>query len=514
MMTLSSVARSSFAIWAVAALIFAYLVYPPQKKLKFGIDLVGGTYITLQVDSNTIATQTIKSKVAQPLEQLAHDNPALNIPAPKFVNDALVYEFADQNAALTAQQALMVVEGLDLELSGNSLTVHLNASEIEQLRQDSLKTNVEVLRNRLNAVGVEEISIAPQGDRNIIVELPDVHDIRQAKAMIGTPAVLEFKLVEDTASTQEDLLAKYDGEVPAGMQVVPGKARGTGTAYYLVPDFAEVTGQHLRQAAPVFHENNQMAVQFKFDDEGGRLFEELTGNNLQRVLAVVLDGKVISAATIQSKIRESGVITGLNQAEAAELATLLRSGAFVGKVTFAQEQRIGPNLGYESIRKGLLSCVVALVLLLIFSLVWYKVFGLFAFITLLYNLLLIMVALRFLGATLTLPGIAGMVLTIGMAIDSSILIFEKIKDNLRHGIPVRKAIDDGFDGVIEVILDANITTLIVGIVLFIFGTGPIKGFAVTMMIGIITTLVTGLFFLRAMVNAFVLAKNNIQKLSI
>ncbi|MCL4380307.1 protein translocase subunit SecD [Candidatus Dependentiae bacterium] len=513
MMTITRIARSSFALWLVAAAVCIYLVYPPLKKLKYGIDLVGGTYITLQVDVNAIATALIKSRADFALTT-AMQEATTTMPTAHVVQDKVSYSFADQAMALQAQQALAQhAAELVTEIQGNELVVTLSATELAQIRTEAVKTNVEVLRTRLNAIGVEEISIVPQGERNIVIELPDVHDTRQAKSMIGTPAVLEFKLVEDSAPTEQELLSKYDGEVPAGMLIVPGKSR-QGAHYYLVADFAEVTGRHLREAKPVFYENNQMAVQFKFDDEGGRLFEDLTGSNLRRVLAVVLDGTVISAATIQSKIRDTGVITGLNQAEAAELATLLKSGAFVGKVSFAQECRVGPNLGYDSIKRGLLSCVVSLALLFLFSVIWYKLSGLFAFFALVYNLLLIMVAMYFLGAALTLPGIAGMVLTIGMAIDSSILIFEKIKDLLRAGVSVPQAIEQGFGGVMAIILDANITHLIVGIVLFQFGSGPIKGFAVTLMVGIVSTLITGLFFLKSMFSAFIVSRKNIQKLSI
>lgn len=514
MMSLTRIARSGFSAWLLVAVVCAYLVYPPMRKLKFGIDLVGGTYITLQVDVNSIATTVVKGKAESVFTALAAEDNSFVTPTVRVVEDKVIYTFNDQRQALAAQQALIAqATELSVEAEGNEVIVMLSAAEVSKLRADAVATNVEVLRNRLNAVGVEEISIAPQGERNIVIELPDVHDTRQAKSMIGTPAVLEFKLVEDMAPTEAELLNRYDGEVPAGLMVVPGKAR-QGAMYYLVTDFAEVTGRHLREAAPIFYENNQMAVQFKFDEEGGRLFEDLTGNNLRRTLAVVLDGKVISAATIQSKIRDSGVITGLNQQEAAELATLLKSGAFVGKVSFAQECRIGPNLGFESIKRGLMACLVGLVFLLIFAVAWYKLSGFFAFFVLLYNLLLILVAMRFLGAALTLPGIAGMVLTIGMAIDSSILIYEKIKDLLRAGVPAHQAIEQGFDGVMAVILDANITTFIVGVVLFQFGTGPIKGFAVTLMVGILSTLITGLFVLKSMFSAFILSRRNVQKLSI
>lgn len=239
----------------------------------------------------------------------------------------------------------------------------------------------------------------------------------------------------------------------------------------------------------------------------------LPAKNMGKMLAIVLDNMVISAPVIQAAIRSEGMIT-LGSADinyAKELALLLRSGSFVAPVSFEEERQIGPSLGAESIRQGLISCLVGLGLLFLFSVFFYGFPGILAFIALIYNLLLILLGLSWLNATLTLPGIAGMVLTVGMAIDASILIYEQIKEALAHGMPLRKAIQHGFSDAMVVILDANITTFIVGVVLFYFGTGPIKGFAVTMMLGIISTLITGLFFLRSLFS-FILNTFNIQKL--
>jgi preprotein translocase subunit SecD len=259
----------------------------------------------------------------------------------------------------------------------------------------------------------------------------------------------------------------------------------------------------VRDAKPAFGGSNgiEPIVAFNLTREGGDLFYELTSKNFNRPLAIVLDGQVISVAQIKAAIRESGTITGnFNSERARTLAMLLKSGAFVAPVTFEQERQIGPSLGAESISKGLYSCLAGLGLLLIFSVVMYKVAGLFAFLALLFNLVLVLIGMALLQATLTLPGIAGMILTVGMAIDASILIFEHIRERLRVGIPFRKAVDEGFSGALRVILDANITTFIVGVVLYHFGTGPIQGFAVTMMLGIVATLIAGLFFLRALFN--------------
>jgi preprotein translocase subunit SecD len=262
------------------------------------------------------------------------------------------------------------------------------------------------------------------------------------------------------------------------------------------------------------NETREWVVNFSWNAEGGQKFYELTSKNHYRSLAVILDNVVITAPTINASIRTNGRITGMGGAESAkELALLLKSGSFVAPITFEEERQVGPSLGAESIHNGLLSCIVGLSLVFVFALYYYKFAGLLAFLALVFNLILILFGLSRIGATLTLPGIAGMVLTIGMAIDASILIYEKIKEELKNGTKLKEAVTSGFSDAQWVILDGNITTFIVGFVLYQFGTGPIQGFAITMMLGIIATLITGLFFLRSMFT-FILSNLHIQKLNI
>ena len=368
-----------------------------------------------------------------------------------------------------------------------------------------MQGNIEVLKSRLDRMSVSEIPIVAQGERNIVIEMPDVEDPAMAKAMIGKPAILEFKLVEKVARSQEELLDEFDGDLPDDFMIVPGKERDEfgGQIHYLVPAFADITGALLKDARASFggETGAQLVVSFEFMPEGGQKFYDLTSKNLGRQIAIILDGQVISAPTVNSAIGSRGVIQGrFTSKESNELASLLKSGAFVAPVTFEEERRIGPALGAESIRQGLMSCLIGLGLLFIFSLFYYKVAGLFAFVALIYNLILILFILSRFHATLTLPGIAGMVLTVGMAIDASILIYERIKEEMKSGLKFPAALKAGFSNAMVVILDANITTFIVGLVLFYFGTGPIQGYAVTLLIGIISTLITGLFFLRSLFN--------------
>jgi preprotein translocase subunit SecD len=509
---------SWFTFWVILAIASIYMLWPLRQSLRFGIDLVGGTYITLEVQTDKAVENELLSRMQAALNKLKEMSKEL--PTGKDIKGhSIILTFATPAAAQNAATALESFEKESkINSSNNQVTITLSDAFVKNIKSDAVTRDVEVLRTRLNRLSVEEISIAAQGERNIVIELPDVSDPQQAKAMIGKSALLEFKLVHKAARTQEDLLYEMDGIIPGDMEILPGKETEDGkpSFYYLVNKFTDVTGKSLRDArAELDPQKMRPYIAFKLTPEGGEKFYDLTSKNIKKPLAIVLDGVVISAPEIQSAISTDGSITSttFTTQEAKQLATLLKSGAFVAPVTFEEERQIGPSLGMDSIRKGLISCLVGLILLLIFSVVFYKVAGILAFITLLYNLLLILVAMSLLRATLTLPGIAGMVLTVGMAIDSSILIYEQIRESLAAGVPLRKAVSSGFSDALVVILDANITTFIVGAVLYYFGTGPIKGFAVTMMLGIISTLVTGLFFLKATFS-FILNTFHIQKLRI
>ena len=509
---------SWFSFWIVLALLCCYMLWPLRKTLRYGIDLVGGTYITLEVQTDKAVETELISKLQAITNKLKDTNKEQPV-TKNIEKDSIVLTFSSPAATQAAAAAIESYDK-DLKIVTSSQSIRLTLPEriVNKIKEDAVARNVEVLRTRLNKLSVEEITIAAQGEKNIIVELPDVSDPQQAKQMIGKAAVLEFKLVEKVGRSPEDILYDLDGILPGDMEILPGQeAEGKPEVYYLLSKFAEVSGKDLRSAQATLDQSKMGAepvVIFNLTSEGGYKFYDLTSKSVGKRLAVVLDGKVVMAPNINVAIRDSGKIEGGFTVDAAkQLATLLNSGAFVAPVTFEEERQIGPSLGAESIKQGLISCLVGLALLLVFSVVFYKACGILAFITLLYNLLLILVAMSFLRATLTLPGIAGLVLTVGMAIDASILIYEQIREALSHGATIRKAIESGFSDALVVILDANITTFIVGAVLYYFGTGPIKGFAVTMMLGIISTLITGLFFLKSTFT-FILNTFNIQKLRI
>jgi preprotein translocase subunit SecD len=507
------IALSGFTFWIVLLAVGLYFIYPFRKNIRLGIDLVGGTYITLGVKVEKAIESELLSRlngIPVRLENVRKEQPK----SKKIEDMAIVLTFDSSSAAHDAA-SILKTEYQDMQYTqhGNELRMVFTDAKAKMIKKEAIDRNIEVLRTRLNRMSVAEITIAPQGERNIIVELPDVSDPAQAKAMIGKAAILEFKLVAATGKTEDDILLNYDGVLPEGYEIVPDQYKDHG--YYLVPRYTEITGASLRDAQGEFNQaENKMAVAFTFTPEGGEKFEELTGKNIGKPLGIILDGNMIVCATINAKINTRGTITGNYTPESAqELALLLKSGAFVAPVTFEEERQIGSTLGQESIHQGLVSCIVGLGLLFLFSIYYYSLCGLLAFITLIYNLFFTLLCLAWLKATLTLPGIAGMVLTIGMAIDASVLIYERIKEELAGGKTARKAVDEGFGDAMRVILDGNITTFIVGLVLYYFGTGPIQGFAVTMMLGVIATLVTGLFFLKSMFN--VLLNNfNVQKLKI
>lgn len=506
---------SGVTFWVVLACLSLYLVFPLRKSIKMGIDLVGGTYITLEVQ----AEKAVESELVEKMQSLVSKLEAARLPVPvaKEVKDmVLVFTFA---SAADAQSVALFLKDATTELqqrvSDKTVQLFYSEARAKKIMRDAVERNVEVLRTRVDKIGVSETPVFIQGDRNIVIELPDVKDPQEAKAIIGKAAVLEFKLVERHGPSEEDLLYDYDGELPSDLEILPGQMRNDGRieTYYVVPKYTDITGRLLRDAHPEVTEKG-MVVAFEWTPEGGDKFYDLTSKNYRRQLAVVLDGVVIQAPHIDAAIRTSGHISGgFTGPKARELSLLLKSGSFVAPVTFEEERQVGPTLGEESIKRGLFSCLVGLGLIFLFSLYYYRLSGFLAFLALVYNVLLILFGLARLGATLTLPGIAGLVLTVGMAIDAAILIFERIKEELVNGSDVRKAVNQGFSHAMSVILDGNITTFIIALMLYKFGTGPIQGFAVTMMIGIVSTLITSLFLLKAL---FMLILNNmrIQKLSI
>jgi len=518
MANVRSIVFSQFSGWLLVAAISIYFLYPLRNSIRLGMDLAGGTYLTLEVQTD----KAVEAELVEQLQAIESKLKAERKPLPqskKIVGNRIELTY---DTAQTAQEIALLLrdefKDLDKAQSGMIVTFTLPEKIVKQIKDDAVMRNITILRSRLDPYGTSEIPIARQGEKRIIVELSDTENTLEAKSRIGKSAKLDFRIIEKAASTPEDILFEFDSELPSDKVILMGKVKsGQTPTYYLVPKYTDLTGKFLKTAQASLGGENGMepAVSFQLNPEGANRFYELTSKNIGRTVAIVLDDVVISAGQIKSAIRDSGQISGSfkNSMETRELAQLLQSGSYVAPVTFEEERQIGPSLGQESIKKGLYSCLIGFALILLFSIFYYSLSGFFAFLALVFNVLLVLLGLSLFKATLTLPGIAGIVLTVGMAIDASILIYEQIKDALKRGESVRHSVNADFADAMVVILDGNITTFIIGLVLYYTGTGPIQGFAVTMMIGIIATLITGLFFLRSIFK-FMLDNFSIQKLKI
>jgi len=375
----------------------------------------------------------------------------------------------------------------------------------------------QTIERRVNELGVTEPQIAQQGagGDQILVQLPGVAEVERAKAIIGSPGLLELKIVERVAGSKEELMV--NAQVPEGQEIVPGvsAAGDTGNLYYLVKRVAAVTGRDLRNARPSLDENNRPAVSFTLNSEGGRKFGKVSGENIGRQLAIILDGRVQSAPTLESRITTEGRISGaFTQEEVQNLSLILRSGALPASLDYLEERTIGPSLGADSIRSGVLASVVGLLLVVSFMLVYYKFSGVNAVIALTFNLVILLGLMAYIGAVMTLPGIAGFVLTMGIGVDSNVLIFERIKEELEAQRGVRASINAGFSRVFWTLVDTHVAALISCAFLFQFGTGPIRGFAVTLFIGLLSNLFTSIFVSKTLFEMVLSRRQQVATLSI
>jgi preprotein translocase subunit SecD len=476
--------------------------------IKKGIDLAGGSYLVLGVEIEKALDDKLAAEMRS-FDSLFKSRELKVLPKTKEVKDrAIILTFDNDSAARTCFNMMQEAKAHTLEAKVTETVVKLTlAPELEQrIRVGAVEQAVNVLNNRLGNYGVEGIVVQQHGERQVVVQLPGIDDPERVKELISKTAHLEFKIVERVAASREAVLDMFDGELPSDKMAVPGK-REIGESgveepvrWYLVSAFPDMTGDRMVDAHVTRDQYNKIAVSFKLDGAGAHEFADLTTNNSGKQLGIIIDNTMISAPNIHEPITGgSGIITGIaSQKEALDLSIVLKSGSLQAPLRFEQESRIGASLGHDSIYKGFMSCLVALLLLFCFSLLYYKIPGIFAIITLLANMFLVLIFLSYFRGTLSLPGIAGMVLAIGMAIDASILIYEKTKEELHNGSPFRKALMDGFSGVIPVILDSNISTFLTGLVLFQFGGPAVRNFAVTLMLGIVATVFTGIFFLKSM----------------
>ena len=497
-----------------AAAVFA--VYPPEDQVRLGLDLRGGVHLVLQVqtdDALRVETETSAEQLREQASLVGIDLLSAGAATPTEIRVEGVPAERDQEFRGIADD--LFPQGIGSGVVGGSYdrrpdgpgayTFQMRPGIERQLREESVRQALQTIERRVDELGVAEPIVAPYGvaGDQILVQLPGVEDVQGAKEIIRSTGLLELKLVEDgPALSRELLLQARNGIVPAEMEVVSGADESLGatpgsTVYYLVRRVAPVTGRDLRNARPTIDEFNQPAISFSFNREGARKFGNFTGTNVGRNLAIILDNRVYSAPVIQERIADEGRITGtFTSGEAADLALILRSGALPASLTYLEERTVGPSLGADSIRAGVTASASGLIAVALFMLLYYRLSGINAIVAVGMNLLILLGCMAYVGAVLTLPGIAGFILTIGMGVDSNVLIFERIKEELGSAKGVRAAVAAGFDRVFLTILDTHIASLIAAAFLFQFGSGPIKGFATTLFFGLVSNVFTAVFVSR------------------
>ncbi|HVH28639.1 MAG TPA: protein translocase subunit SecD [Vicinamibacterales bacterium] len=492
-----------------------------NQQLKLGLDLKGGVHLVLRVQTDDALRLATEQEMERFRAELVTRNiPVTNISSPdptRFVVDGVQ---PAQDAAFR-QAAADVQVSFDRSAGANgTYTFTMKPNVQVTLRDESVVQARETIERRVNELGVTEPSIAQQGAAGdqILVQLPGVTDVNRAKEIIQSTGLLELKIVEQGPSASRESLL-VNGQEPPGMEVIPGVSGvpgdTSGAVYYLVRRAAAVSGKDLRNARPTIDENNQPAVSFTLNNEGGRRFGDVTGQNIGRQLAIVLDGRVQSAPRIEGRITTEGRITGsFTQEEVQNLSLILRSGALPASLTYLEERTIGPTLGADSIRSGILASLVGLLLIVAFMLVYYKLSGVNAIVALVFNLVILLGLMAYVGAVMTLPGIAGFVLTMGMGVDSNVLIFERIKEELEAGRGVRASIDAGFSRVFLTLVDTHLAALISAAFLFQFGTGPIRGFAVTLSVGLLANIFTSTFVSKTLFEMALARRHQVATLSI
>lgn len=486
------------------------------SPMKLGLDLRGGVHFLMEVDMGEAIRKMEEAKVADFRSQLREEK----IRYAGIRNNAQGIEIKFRDAeSLASAERFLKSRSNDMVFSDVSkgedfaLQAVMSEAYLKQVKEEALQQNITTIRNRVNELGVSEPVVQRQGAERIIVELPGVQDTARAKEILGATASIEFHMVDDKA----DANAAQAGRVPAGSEVYQRREGGQ----VVLKKEVMLTGDHITGAQPSFDQYSRPQVSINLDAKGGTIFSNVTKDNIGKPMATLFieykdsgernaDGsvkmlkieEVISVATIQARLGRNFVITGLSHGEAQNLALLLRAGALIAPVSIVEERTIGPSLGAENIESGVQAMIWGMAVVLIFMLVYYRGFGLIANLALTANLVMVVGVMSMIpGAVLTLPGIAGMVLTVGMAVDGNVLIYERIREELRAGRSVQQAIHEGYGNAFSTIADANITTFITALILFAVGTGAIKGFAVTLMIGIATSMFTAIVGTRAIVNA-------------
>lgn len=497
-----------------------WLAYPLDKKIILGLDLQGGMHLILEVQTEKAVESTLE-RIGDDIKRALQDEDIIvNSMVPDFKDYQLRFRLGDKLDSVLMEKVLKThfyFDKKELNPDGTELVLHMDPKEAKRIQENAVHQGLETIRNRVDQFGVAEPSIQIQGERRILVQLPGVKDSKRAVDLIGKTARLEFKMVDDQSSVQQAL----DSAPPEGDEVSyqrqTDKETGAVTKQpFLLKKRAVLTGDTLTSAEVRYDtEFSQPYVAITFNSVGGMIFHQVTKENVGKRMAIVLDDNVYSAPVIQDEISGGRAqITGhFTTDEAHDLAIVLRAGALPAPVVILENRTVGPSLGRDSIEKGVLSAIIGCALLFSFVVVYYKLSGVVAVIALVLNVVILMGSLAYFGASLTLPGIAGIILTVGMAVDANVLIYERIREELRIGKTVRAAVDAGYSKAFVTIVDANITTLIAAVVLFQFGTGPIKGFAITLCIGLLASMFTAVFVCRVIFDS-IMSQKKITELSI
>lgn len=487
------------------------------SPMKLGLDLRGGVHFALEVDINNLIAQRMQGLTKNISKNLQHARIRYLDLTPK--EKQLSILFRDSNSLMQAkkllQQQFPAFEFIQATDNPKQLVAVWSEQGLNNLRQLAIEQTINTLRNRINELGVAEPIVQQQGNNRILVDLPGVQDIARAQQILGGTATIEFRLVD---TLHDPHLAQTNRVAPAGSQLYHFENQPV-----LLNKQVILTGNSITDASTSFDESGRSAVSISLGGGGESYFHQVTGENVGKPLAIVyvetkssvqiVNGKaihiprkverIISVARIQTALPPNFQVTGLtNPQEALNLSLLLRAGALPAPIYVVEQRTIGPQLGAENIHKGIISIVVGFILAVVFMAVYYGIFGVIADIALAINLILLVALLSLLGMTLTLPGMAGIVLTVGMAVDANVLIFERIREELRNRVSPQLSIHSGYDRALITIIDANVTTLIVALILFGIGTGSIKGFAVTLTLGLLTSMLTGIMITRALINVY------------
>lgn len=474
----------------------------PSKQVNLGLDLRGGSYLLLDVDFDTYVAEQMDGLIGDARMKLRGEN--IGYTRLTAIGDAIHFTLRDTNdrekiSALASQIDSNLQAQMD---ESGAVQLRFSDQELERMRTRVLEQSIEIVRRRVDETGTREPIIQRQGDGRILLQVPGLDNPEKLKNLLGQTAKMTFHLVDMETPVSE---AKQ-GNLPFGSKLLPydESERKPGHEFVVIKKKIMLSGEMLVDSQATF-EQGRPVVSFRFNTRGAKKFGEITQQNVGRLFAIVLDGKVISAPVIREPIMGgSGIISGTYTVESAnDLALLLRAGALPAPLTVAEERTVGPSLGADSIAAGTRAFLLGIVLVMGFMLLAYGRFGIYSDIALVMNMILILAALSLFQATLTLPGIAGIVLTIGMAVDANVLIFERIREEIRLGKTPFAAVDNGFRRAFKTIADSNITTLIVAILLFYFGSGTVKGFAVTLSIGILASMFSAILLTRMMVTLWV-----------